>query len=176
MTTLCVILSATTASSIWRGADHPEHGTVHDSCGPYPDATAAGRRQAVRPSCVWAGHPPAAVAAFGRGRTGDGGTVQAAGHAGRNSGAPGISCVCEHGLYTLPEGGFTGRLEDGATFSPGLWDFAEYALYHTEEDPRETADVKARYPEVLARMQALEAEWLEARRTARAGPACTAGR
>lgn len=47
------------------------------------------------------------------------------------------------------------------TFSPGLWDFAEYALYHTEEDPRETADVKARYPEVLARMQALEAEWLE---------------
>lgn len=35
------------------------------------------------------------------------------------------------------------------TFSPGLWDFAEYALYHTEEDPRETADVKARYPEVL---------------------------
>ena len=49
----------------------------------------------------------------------------------------------------------------GHTFSPGLWDFAEYALYHTEEDPRETADVKARYPEVLARMQALEAEWLE---------------
>lgn len=75
--------------------------------------------------------------------------------------APREYLVCEHGLYTCQRA----VLQDGwkmvHTFSPGLWDFAEYALYHTEEDPRETADVKARYPEVLARMQALEAEWLE---------------
>ena len=39
--------------------------------------------------------------------------------------------VCEHGLYTCQRA----VLQDGwkmvHTFSPGLWDFAEYALYHT---------------------------------------------
>ena len=48
--------------------------------------------------------------------------------------APREYLVCEHGLYTCQRA----VLQDGwkmvHTFSPGLWDFAEYALYHTEED------------------------------------------
>lgn len=75
--------------------------------------------------------------------------------------APREYLVCEHGLYTCQRAVLQGRWKMAHTFSPGLWTFAEYALYDRLEDPGETRDEKEAHPEVLARLQAVEAQWLE---------------
>lgn len=68
--------------------------------------------------------------------------------------------VCEHGLYTCQRAILQNGWKLVHTFSPGVWDFAEYALYDTEHNPQETVDGKASHPDMLARLQALEAAWL----------------
>ena len=159
-----VILSADHGEQYGEGQMILEHGTVHDSCIHIPMLLklpgGAHRGEVCAHPVYGLDIAPAAARFFGVAapEMWHGTALQ---DTLDGTAAPREYLVCEHGLYTCQRA----VLQDGwkmvHTFSPGLWDFAEYALYHTEEDPRETADVKARYPEVLARMQALEAEWLE---------------
>ena len=159
-----VILSADHGEQYGEGQMILEHGTVHDSCIHIPILLklpgGAHRGEVCAHPVYGLDIAPAAARFFGVAapEMWHGTALQ---DTLDGTAAPREYLVCEHGLYTCQRA----VLQDGwkmvHTFSPGLWDFAEYALYHTEEDPRETADVKARYPEVLARMQALEAEWLE---------------
>ncbi len=69
--------------------------------------------------------------------------------------------VCEHGLYTCQRAVLKEGWKLVHTFSPGIWDFPEFALYNTEADRTESTDVKERYPKKLEQMKRLEKEWLE---------------
>ena len=67
--------------------------------------------------------------------------------------------VCEHGLYTCQRAVLKDRWKMVHTFSAGLWDFPEYALYDRSEGPS-GKDRKEEFPDVLKQMQQTEKEWL----------------
>lgn len=75
------------------------------------------------------------------------------------SGASREYLVCEHGLYTCQRAILKDHWKMVHTFSAGLWDFPEYALYDRREGSS-AQDRKKEFPEILKQMQKTEQTWL----------------
>lgn len=159
-----IILSADHGEQYGEGQMILEHGTVHESCIHIPLVVKF-------PQNVHAGllceHPvygldiaPAIVRFFGASvpENWHGMALQ---DTLEGKVPPREYLVCDHGLYTCQRAVMNQRWKMVHTFSPGLWDFPEYALYDRFHDPMELQDIKESCPEVLAQLQADEAEWLK---------------
>lgn len=158
-----IVLSADHGEQYGEGQMILEHGTVHDSCIHIPlilkypgnknrsarcSAPVYGLDIAPTITRFWGIEPPGEW---------DGIPLQEtlSGKAERRN-----YLVCEHGLYTCQRAVLCGKWKMVHTYSPGLWDFPEYALYDREADPAECEDVKKRHPRVLEELQRLEKKWL----------------
>ncbi|MEG0834668.1 MAG: sulfatase [Christensenella sp.] len=68
--------------------------------------------------------------------------------------------VCEHGLYTCQRAIIISEWKYVHTYSAGVWDFPEHALYRISEDFFEQFNVAETYPEITKRLHSIEKEWL----------------